>query len=719
MTGGQVELEPTLVLDGTDALAWAVYRLPVWWGDELNGITLDISGSSGAIFAGLSDWQRGSWNWQALAADAEGLAALVLPEQVLRTQPADHAAFLALAASDGGVLQVQECSLDITQHPPTGVSGAAATVGVPVQSLRAHGVLVYPTTGEQSVYTFCNGSGGPAFVTRFDPATGGSQTWPIPSSDETLYPGELGADGKLYTALSPSGEWFCFDPTAEETASLGAPEIAAWTYGMCAASDGYVYGTGYQGLELVRYNPADGSFATLVAELDSENTAARTLLEWNGALYIGLGSQNCGLLRYSLADGTLAQVLPEEYRGGGWADILALDHNTGQPVIRWRPADGSEHWLLMDAGHSITETSEDELDWAYGWLADGSQVWIDTLLNELRLVGTDGTETSVPFTCDRSSAHIYNLSNGQDGQIYGSTFPIFIFRLDPLAGWLEDLGNLTGADGQVYAMARHGDLLYMCAYPRGNLSVFDTTLPIALTEDGYASAEPGANPCSLGYLDDYQHRPVDMALAPDGMAYLAVIADYGGTTGSLSRYDPSNGSFTCYQPYAGEDFTGVATIRDVVYALTEERLLAWDTTAETSMWEYTPEPALTSTPTRLAIDRNGNLVWADSGSGGCIYIYNPLARELVGALSLTPERAVSPSWNCLDCGPDGNVCFITTGQASGTDMVYLNVLNSADYTITQLYGMERQVKLPVGFGWDGDTLYYGLGSAVYSLDLAR
>jgi streptogramin lyase len=717
--GGAVVFGNPVVLDGTPALAWVVYRLPVWWSDTLTGITLDITGSTGPAFAGLSDWQRGAWQWQQLPMDAVGQARLRLPPHLLRTAPADNACYLVLVAQAGSVLRMRSGSLELQRHPPLGVAGPRTVVGAPVRIISSHGTLVSAEQGREYVYTFCNGSGGPAFVARFDPATGACQTWPIPSADETLYPGELGCDGQLYTALSPSGEWFRFDPATHTFHSLGKPALAEWTYGMCAADDGCVYGTGYRGLELVRYNPATGRFATLVARLDSANSYARTLLEWNGALYIGLGAECGGLLRYDLASGALSQVLPEQYRSGGWGGILALDQRSGLPVIRRRPADGSEHWLLMDAQHRFTEVDAAALDWTYGRLADGRQVWVEPLQSELRVVDASGAATGVPFDCGRSSAQIYTLTNGPGGLVYGSTYPASVFSLDPATQTLRNLGNLTGADGQAYALAGAGSLLYLAAYPRGNLSVYDPARPSALAVDGRASAGAGANPRSIGFLDNFQHRPVDLALGPDGLVYMAVIADYGGDTGSLSRCNPASGGFSCRQPYPGEDFTGVAVAQGRVYGLTERRLVSWNALAQAAVWTYQPVPPHAGTPTRLCADRNGNLVWADSGAGGKLYVYNPREQRLVAALSLAPDRAVTPSWNCLDCGPDGNVYFFTIGQADGVNEACLNVLDSSTYTITRLCSFARGVRLPAGFGWDGGALYYGLGGTVYKVELER
>jgi streptogramin lyase len=609
-----------------------------------------------------------------------------------------------------------ECTL--TPHAP--VAASHELLPTPVQALAGRGLMVYPRTGAgQLVYSLCHSNTGPAFVIEMDPATGDCTTYPAPTTDSTVYPAVLAADDKIYFATFPSGDWFRFDPVALEFAAIGNPFPGGWTYSMRAAPDGMVYGAAADTLELAAYDPVTGEFAAVVGQVDGENSLPRTLQVWNGAVYIGVGPERCGVYRYTETLG-LEQLLPEELRTAGWMDLLAVDQHTGNLVARYRPSSGGEFWYLLDTDGVFTEVAEDSLSWAYAYLEDGREVWFRSDRAELELVAPDGSSETVALASDRVSTSIYTLATGPGGVVYGGTYPIHLFAVDPADDLPVDLGNCTGTTGEIYSMAMAGDLLYMAAYPRGNLSVLDTSRTLLLDADGMAGAAPDSNPRSLGYLDDFQHRPLDCAVGPDGRIYMAVLADYGGDTGSLSVYDPQNGGFTIHQPYTGDSLAGLAVVGDELWCASLRKLFRWDIAAQEVVAEYTPVPEASGNLTRLAVERSGIIIGAYTGEPGYIFAFDPAAGAVLAQHELATGYIPSVSWNTLATGPDGQVYVILSGDAATEPLAnHLCIIDPVTCTPRIIWTDATGEYLRTGFGWHGDSVYAGRGQNLSRLTLVR
>ena len=132
---------------------------------------------------------------------------------------------------------------------------------------------------------------------------------------------------------------------------------------------------------------------------------------------------------------------------------------------------------------------------------------------------------------------LFVVGNGPDGRIMGSTaLPLEMFDFTPATRELRDLGNPTDVGGEIYSFAAASNRVYLCAYPRSFLSVYEPAQPWH-----YGKAKD-SNPRGLGFMGEGHLRPRALVIGPDHRVYVGSLAPYGQTGGALGIYDPQSDS---------------------------------------------------------------------------------------------------------------------------------------------------------------------------------
>ena len=717
LVGGDVALGAVTYLTsvplGSSELSFAIYRLPTWWGDELGEVTLDFSGSSGVFYVGITDYNSGCWRWQRVdPGGALSTCVLHAGTWAMRTEPPDGASFLAITAPPVSKVMFRSAHCNVTPHPPR--SATAQDLGpCPVRFISFMSCAVCPPGGpDERLYAVCYDYTGPVFIAEIEPHGGACRTYPVPRDDHFVSLSTLGKDGKLYFALRESRVWFSFDPATKRFAELGKPDAPDFVFATCTAADGRIWGATYEGLALVYYDPAAGAFTTACPELDAQNSYPRASVEWHGRIYVGIGPERCGVKMFDPAAPAAppVEILPETMRKPGWASVF-LDR-TGELLLYYLPVGGTQQRYAIDDSGNLTLTSSaaDGLR-----LADGTAVRIEGN-NEYVALSHPTGEERVYFDCDRSSTQVFKLGNGPDGYVYGGSYNcLHLFRLDPQSSKMWDLGNCSRTNGEVFSFACAGPKLYIMSYPQGNLSVYDTRLPYALDAQGMAGEGEDDNPRSLGKLGNFQHRGLATLVVPDGKVYMAMLADYGSTTGSLSVYDPQTGQFTINQPFPGEAVAGLALAGGKLWAVSTWSLFKWDCAGSKVAFSTKPVSAATGTNTRLAVDRNGMLIGVYNGTPSYLYAFDPVAWRTIATPELTIGVAFSMHHLTLACGPDGLVYGLTINGPGGN---HLYVVDPVTFEPRTLW-VDESGYVYDGFAFRGDEIYLARGSHVLRIRLKR
>jgi streptogramin lyase len=725
LAGGDVQFGDTALLISDAGAkrcpAWAVYRLPTYWGDELSSLTVDLTGSTGEVYVGVSDYGAGKWRWERLApGEGHGLVTIPLGPWAMRATPPDGASFAAVVACNGGVAQFQGGLCETQARPP--LSATATDLGpCPVRHLGFVGASVYPPDGtEQRLYAACYDYAGPAFVVEVDPFRGTSRAFAAPTADHMTSRSVMGADHRLYFAMRESGTWFSFDPETETFKDLGKPDAPGWIYSLCAGADGRIWGASYGTLALTSYDSYEERFTTEWPELDTENTFPRDLASWHGRIFAGLGPERASVVVFDpAAPSQPQQFLPEAMRKPGWAEIY-VDAASGDLLLDYSPAgEPSQYFRITDelALESVADLSA-RLDWleqSCPMLADGEMVWLAGD-NQYVIRFEPAGEQRVYFDCERSSTLVFKLWGTPEGSVFGATFNCpHLFQLDPSTDKMQDLGNFTHSNGQIFSLAALREKLYMACYPRGGLTVYDPRQPFALDSLGMAGTGPDDNPRSLGEIGNFQHRPLDCIAGPDGRLYIASLADYGSATGALTAYDVKSGVFEMHQPFMGEAITGLAVVGDELWATSTRSLFRWDCAKGEVAFATTTVADSASTNTRLAVDRDGMLIGMCTGTPSTLWAFDPAALSIAAVHELSIGVALNMHHRTLACGPDGLVYGLTQNGPGGN---HLYVVDPVTFEPRTLW-VDETGYVYDGFAFHGDSLYLARGGHVLRISLKR
>jgi hypothetical protein len=304
----------------------------------------------------------------------------------------------------------------------------------------------------------------------------------------------------------------------------------------------------------------------------------------------------------------------------------------------------------------------------------------------------DGEERTASYE-PTVATDICGLQRGPDGCIYGATIiSMHIFRFDPRARKLEDLGKVGWRGGEIYDVVACGDKVYMGSYGGGYFAAYDPSQPWnPRPEEG--GEHPEANPRNFGQLGDNMNRPFEYTVGPDGRIYIACRANYHMPGGGLARFDPETEEKAVFRDvdqavqsvasdatwvYGGTSIRGG---RGSVETTTEARLFMWSPDQERRVFECIPEWGAIAVG-NLACSPTTGLVYGSTDTGG-LFAFCPERRRVVVRWQLTetgtPLMGVPEAHGVvhLTAGRDGDIYGVSQRTVFKVDvtterLVYLD-----------------------------------------------
>jgi hypothetical protein len=166
---------------------------------------------------------------------------------------------------------------------------------------------------------------------------------------------------------------------------------------------------------------------------------------------------------------------------------------------------------------------------------------------EIYLVKEDGLLEKHEFSVSSRGAILYMVDEGPSGKIVGSSMlPLRMFCYDPKTDQLNNLGNPSNVNAQIYAFACKDSYMYIASYQKCVISVYDVQKPwhLGMTKED--------NPRIIGRIGHNQCRPCAVKIGEDDKVYFASVADYGMQGGALTQYDPVKDAFKVWENIASK-----------------------------------------------------------------------------------------------------------------------------------------------------------------------
>ncbi len=613
-------------------------------------------------------------------------------------------------------------SPDVGRAPNVGrvpVGGRFKDLGVAVQFLSgAQGQAVAPRKGRnQSVYTACAETDGPMFILEADPDTGVAQLYPCPVKDDRQVFGfTLGLDNKIYFCTGPAGHLLSFDVKTKKFAELGNPIPNTYCQSLTTGPDGTIYGAGANTMQLMAYDPHKKSAKIVIPKLDADNDSPNAMVFGaDGLLYIACSPRKARVLAYNPATGKVADVLSENQRIAGSAnvfyrndgDVLIFVQSQAQAQAQSGDGQSGSRGKLYLARNGRCKPTENS-NYYVPTLSDGRMVQLNLNQMILNYVPASGGATQkMPLRVPRGGAPIMALALGPDRKVYGGADPVRLFRLDPKSGKMDELGNPTAAGGQICALGVLQDRLYLVGYPNANLAVYDTSKPYRLTANARAGKDKSANPRDLGAMDQSQLRALEMVAGPDGKLYIALQSGASGAArrtsdaGALAVHDTESGKTAVHHPVPDEQIAGVVlTDEKEIWGASATKLFQWDAAKKAA-------GTLISAPSgaRLAaIAWCGNgKIYAVSAGTPALYAFDLAEGTAVSAAPIPWGQP--PSYRrALAAGPDGLVYGIVADEKKNSTLYVV------DPRTHQPCKLGEYPDLSAGWAFVGNDIYLGAGA---------
>jgi hypothetical protein len=302
---------------------------------------------------------------------------------------------------------------------------------------------------------------------------------------------------------------------------------------------------------------------------------------------------------------------------------------------------------------------------------------------------------------------VFVVGVGPEDKIYGSSaLPLELFVYDPESGKLEDLGNPTPVDGEIYSMVTLHGKLYVCAYPGSWLSVYDPKKPWKY------GASKDSNPRGIGYVGDGHLRPRAMIVGPDDKIFIGSMPPYGELGGAMAVYDANRDAVVenyrhlipnqsivslAYEPKSGLIFGGSSIFGGGGTQPVEKdaHLFAWDPNKKEKVVDIIPmrgDPAIVS----MAV-ADGKVFAASAGSNSLI-VYDPQQERIVHTGKILFGRPLDIS---LATHSDGFIYGIAGRTIFRVDVETYKISKVAEYS----------GEVSCGFALTDTGIYFG--SVVY------
>jgi len=560
-----------------------------------------------------------------------------------------------------------------------GKQAGAREVGVPVRCVTWVRLFAASDASGAPCLTGVMGQqAAPLFVVQIDPETGHCEQFPCPVQDAHYPTASFWSDTYrcLFVGTTP-GFLLRFDPKKGCVEDLGAinPEAAEFPCRIDEAPDGMLYVGSYGACDLTRYDPRTGEF-TRYGRMDEVDQYFYPLCGVDGTV--------AGVVRVVQPHVVALDAATGEHRPVG----PVADTNTRQGHVDMRKgADGLLYITSHEGDFQVSGFDTVPVESAPDpqpapTLPDGSTFrFVDEGANaftfrKLEIASADGGKRVLELDWEGAGTDLFVVRAGPDGNVYGSSvLPLHLFRHNPGTGELADLGACSTSGGELYSMGCLDGLLYTCAYPAANLSVYD---PARAYRFG-TGAE--ANPRELGRMDDVAYRPRDMLCGPAGKVWVASIPDYGMWGGTLAWYDPAEEKFGSHR-HIFQDCSPVSLA-------------------------YLPQKGLLAVGFTVAAG-SGTTPRAESTG---LALWDPEKDEPVwkGDLGL-PVESVVDLW---DAGDDLALAMVyLVGEGPHFELMLLDLPNERVVS-RQVMGDELGGPLHVSFQRDGDYIYGATHSIIY------
>ncbi|MFO7945942.1 MAG: hypothetical protein R6V19_03925 [Armatimonadota bacterium] len=505
----------------------------------------------------------------------------------------------------------------------------------------------FDADGEECYYMALTGQ--PGFLLALDPYTGEGAQYDFEGSPGHPWGIWWARNEKLYITLGGGvgDEVLCYDPATKEIENLGHAtdtEIVVWT--LWEAPDGKLYGGTYPNAKLVSIDLQTHEITDL-GRIDPEEKYVRSVACAGRYIYCNSGPSTPGVWAYNIDTGQKTQILPERLRGGsGWGTARnCVDGNVYIPmpdeILR---VDGLEVTTVEEMPEYVAQAHQGSPTKATLTLQDGAKIWLDSQSGpdaRYFLLPPDGKQQTVSFEYEGTPNRLWSVVNGPDGRIYGSTHsPITLFAYDPATDETEVLGDPMHARGQVYGKLWHDGKLYMAAYGKSRVSVYDPSKPWNF------GAKPDSNPRYLGSC--HIGRPSALVMAPDGHNLLiGGVPGYGAVGGVLTIMSNdgesqeviegivSEQSIYSMAAIPGTDFIAIGTTwRGGSASKTQEsdaRLLLWNYASREMVFETVPVPGEGMISQVLYHE---GAIYGTTADGGCLFRFDLDTRKVTQSVEM-------------------------------------------------------------------------------------
>lgn len=388
----------------------------------------------------------------------------------------------------------------------------------------------------------------------------------------------VGPDGAVYLGGVNPGDLYRYDPKTDALTTLASQQLGVqYIWDAAAAPDGTIYAAaGYPKTKLVAFKPGTSEGQDLGEMVPGQQYHRSICVDAYGKVWCGIGMK-AHLVVYDPANGSKQSVLPTRYAESSSVYdmeavgkyvvasvnfdgvILVYDAKTLELVRTIdRPKD-QKAYMLAKGGHddTIYLSTLPNLDVFRCNLATGEVTLLVEAFGQVKVVEADRWVHAIDdqsyvgydlqekkefarkvLTAGGDGMDVFALTNGPDGNIYGSTYiNMHMFRCDADTGKLTDLGKVSRWAGQVDSLSLGRDgLIYIGAYTDAVVSVYDPKRPWRFGVDDQA------NPREIGPVGKGQYRTRTNCLGPDGKLYVGSIPSYrSAATGAFTVCDPKTG----------------------------------------------------------------------------------------------------------------------------------------------------------------------------------
>jgi len=599
-----------------------------------------------------------------------------------------------------------------------GTPSAISQIGVPVRAVNR--AQLYPGrdhSGAPCLYATMSQQAANFFVLQIDPATGAARqfTVEVPESNYTTAV-HMGCDGRLYIGAAHSGYLFCFDPDEDELVDLGQINGAAAIFPCCIAEDdaGRLWIGSYGTADLTCYDPASGEFERY-GRMDEVDMYNYPLVNVDGTVACFIAQTRPHVAVFDPHSGEKRVVGPVVDRGEGSLSLfrgddgaLYIESSSGDFRVAGMQA------IPVDKLPAPQRLPTELPDGRRFRFADAAE----DIHRTVEIEHPDRAVATFPLDYEAAGTDIFCLHAGPDGLVYGSSvLPEHLFRYDPVAGDIVDLGVCSLSKGEAYSMANLDGKIYISSYPAARISVYDPARPYRFGEDDEA------NPRDVGRIDELSYRPRATLAGPLGRIWTASLPDYGRWGGPLAWYAPQSGEKKAYYGIAGEASCYVLARvpgRDIIAVGTniaggsgtqprvaQAVLFLWDCAAAEKLWEGTLDREVTAF-NALVTGTDGRLYGTVVGGadGAELFAFDPERCEFGARVGLPEGRALDLGLQAVDNG------------------MFFGCTSSCVYRFdSQRFAVEEVVRVDGGFSVAGpvvgDDLYFANGHRLGVLNLAR